>query len=483
MSDGGGPGPLQKRRSSRIARDAAAPYARPSKGEAAEGAGSSGLTKYMGDTSLDWGSGGKAKKDDDMEDEDQVGELSSQSRTKTMLGSMKSFVPGRGKKKKEADDDDDDDGELQSRSVSTFGRALSSFRQGKKPVPKEIDIWKPSETEVFGLTFEPPADATLKGVVVAEMRPGGLAARSKKLKIGDVVHVVNGRPVTTPQQGAQLLREAKGVVQIVVTRLGAAPKPKEGEEAAAELSKADKTKSSFLPSMSFRPGGKKKAEPDHKTDDPHNTTVVVSCSALIIESKKIGTQLGAIPRNRRNSAQLGALRRNSLTRAPRPAPVGPDGGLDEKLDALYTSLKAKEVSSSQALKTLVSLVGQTTVEQAGLVISNAQSGALPDGWVEYFDKASGRQYYYNVHTKTTTWYKPRKDKPPPPPPPPGAVGGRASKPAEDEEMETENSTSAGHGVASAIADMQTRKAMVDAVQMECSKAPRNGPQGLQSVSL
>ena len=305
MSDGGGPGPLQKRRSSRIARDAAAPYARPSKGEAAEGAGSSGLTKYMGETSLDWGSGGKAKKDDDMEDEDQVGELSSQSRTKTMLGSMKSFVPGRGKKKKEADDDDDDDdGELQSRSVSTFGRALSSFRQGKKPVPKEIDIWKPSETEVFGLTFEPPADATLKGVVVAEMRPGGLAARSKKLKIGDVVHVVNGRPVTTPQQGAQLLGEAKGVVQIVVTRLGAAPKPKEGEEAAAELSKADKTKSSFLPSMSFRPGaGKKKAESDHKTDDPHNTTVVVSCSALIVESKKIGTQFGA---SRRTSAQFSA---------------------------------------------------------------------------------------------------------------------------------------------------------------------------------
>ena len=192
-------------------------------------------------------------------------------------------------------------------------------------------------------------------------------------------------------------------------------------------------------------------------------------------------QFGAIGAIRRNSPRTSA--RNSLTRAPRPTPVGPDGGLDEKLDALYTSLKAKEVSSSQALKTLVSLVGQTTVEQAGLVISNAQSGALPDGWVEYFDKASGRQYYYNVHTKTTTWYKPRKDKPPPPPPPPGAVGGRASKPAEDEEMETENSTSAGHGVASAIADMQTRKAMVDAVQMECSKAPRNGPQGLQSVSL
>ena len=157
------------------------------------------------------------------------------------------------------------------------------------------------------------------------------------------------------------------------------------------------------------------------------------------------------------------------------------------------------------------------------MISNAQSGALPDGWVEYFDKASGRTYYYNVHTKTTTWYKPRKDKPPPPPPP-GAVGGRASK--GDAEMDDagpaeENSTSAGHGVADAIAAMQTRKAMVEQVrarpkpptcccwvtqidgprrvrlpadalvralpasqvQIECSIAPRNGPQGLQSVSL
>ena len=57
--------------------------------------------------------------------------------------------------------------------------------------------------------------------------------------------------------------------------------------------------------MSFRPGGKK-TEPDHQPDDPHNTTVVVSCSALIIESKKIGTmaQLGAI---RRNSAHFGAI--------------------------------------------------------------------------------------------------------------------------------------------------------------------------------
>ena len=140
------------------------------------------------------------------------------------------------------------------------------------------------------------------------------------------------------------------------------------------------------------------------------------------------------------------------------------------------------MSSSQALKTLVSLVGQTTVEQAGLVISNAQSGALPDGWVEYFDKASGRQYYYNVHTKTTTWYKPRKDKPPAPP---GAPGGRATAPVpEDDEdvVEVSNSTSTGHNVSDVIAHMQTKKKMVETVQIECS-APRDGPRGLKSVSL
>ena len=66
------------------------------------------------------------------------------------------------------------------------------------------------------------------------------------------------------------------------------------------------------------------------------------------------------------------------------------------------------------------------VEQAGLVIANAHQGTLPDGWVEYFDKETNRCYYYNVHTKTTTWYKPRKDKPPPPPPP-GAPPGAATR--------------------------------------------------------
>ena len=160
---------------------------------------------------------------------------------------------------------------------------------------------------------------------------------------------------------------------------------------------------------------------------------------------------------------------------------------------------------------LIALVGQTVVEQAGLVIANSQHGTLPPGWVEYFDKASGRPYYYNVHSKTTTWYKPRKDKPPPPPPPPGAgpSEGRDSKvrarplaprppgaaqngasrpwqgpePMDEEMVEVANSTSKGHGVADVIASMHTRKRMVETVQIECTRVPAKGAQGLQSVSL
>jgi hypothetical protein len=54
----------------------------------------------------------------------------------------------------------------------------------------------------------------------------------------------------------------------------------------------------------------------------------------------------------------------------------------------------------------------------------------------------------------------------------------------DEEMvEVANSTSKGHGVADVIASMHTRRHMVETVQLECVRAPKTGPQGLQSVSL
>lgn len=113
-------------------------------------------------------------------------------------------------------------------------------------------------------------------------------------------------------------------------------------------------------------------------------TVVVSCSALILEAKQIVN----------------------------------DEAISQKLDALYAKHKAKECTPQQTLEQLTAVVGQTTVEQAGLVISNIQKGDLPAGWVEYFDPDRNLPYYHNVRTKTTTWQKPSKSKQPPPPPPP-----------------------------------------------------------------
>jgi hypothetical protein len=165
-----------------------------------------------------------------------------------------------------------------------------------------------------------PEDTSFKGVVVANIAAGGLIARSKKLQVGDVLHAVNGQPVATPQQGASLLREAKGVTQLMVTRAKAKTKryedePEEETGRSGSFGKADKTRS-FLPSLSMRPKSKKKEEEEAEAPAT-NTTVVVSCSALIQESKKI---------------------------------VGESAGLDEKLDQLYAQLKAKEVPSQATLQ-------------------------------------------------------------------------------------------------------------------------------------
>lgn len=88
----------------------------------------------------------------------------------------------------------------------------------------------------------------------------------------------------------------------------------------------------------------------------------------------------------------------------------------ENLDSLYEKLTSQQVPANQAVKQLMELVGSTIVQQAGLSVMNTQKGTLPHGWLEYIDEASGRPYYYNVHTKATTWYKPEGGGTPPPPP-------------------------------------------------------------------
>ena len=63
-----------------------------------------------------------------------------------------------------------------------------------------------------------------------------------------------------------------------------------------------------------------------------------------------------------------------------PAEAADSGGVPtRRLDALYAKHKGKQITPQQALEELTTLVGQTTVEQAGLVLSNIQTGTLPAG--------------------------------------------------------------------------------------------------------
>ena len=93
------------------------------------------------------------------------------------------------------------------------------------------------------------------------------------------------------------------------------------------------------------------------------------------------------------------------------------------LDSLYDRLTSHDIPAEQAVRQLMEMVGSTIVQQAGLSVMNAQKGVLPHGWLEYSDEASGRPYYYNVHTKVTTWYKPTGAVPPPPAAEEGGGGG------------------------------------------------------------
>jgi len=137
---------------------------------------------------------------------------------------------------------------------------------------------------------------------------------------------------------------------------------------------------SFRPSSAAAKKAKEETKPAETTSG--QKTVFISCSTLIKEVKLcVGTEH------------------------------------QKALDSLYEKLTSHQLPAEQAVKQLMELVGSTVVQQAGLSVMNSQKGTLPHGWLEYIDEASGRPYYYNVHTKVTTWYKPSPTGAAPPPPP------------------------------------------------------------------
>ena len=70
----------------------------------------------------------------------------------------------------------------------------------------------------------PALDPSQEGVVVTSLSPGGLVAKGKRVKAGDSMHAVNGVKVTSVEHATELLQQAEGIVQLVITRANALPK-------------------------------------------------------------------------------------------------------------------------------------------------------------------------------------------------------------------------------------------------------------------
>lgn len=322
--------PAERRRSSRqSARSAAAPYVK---------GGSTGLTKYMGDTTLDWGD------DDKKEPIDEIARGAAGSRS--IFGRKKvpkTKLPPNWKKAKDKDG-----------SIYYFN---SVTQQKTHELPPALPAgWREALHKDSGRVYYYQKEKRLSTFDFPTAEQAG---------DDDDDAFSEAEPPEPPSLIGKVFASF---------RRG---KKKEGLERTATLSKKDQKKADAA----------KAAKPKDAPDGAQKT-VFISCSTLIKEVKLC---------------------------------VGDDH--QAKLDALYEKLTNHELPAEAAVKQLMELVGSTAVQQAGLSVMNHQKGVLPHGWLEYIDDASGRPYYFNVHTKVTTWYKPAGVPVPPPPPHDASVEG------------------------------------------------------------
>jgi len=329
-------GSLERRHSKRLqTRQGSAPYVKPDK----SGDNSTGLTKYMGDSSLDW------------------------------------------------------DGDAQ-RSESFVKRGLKSFGRGKAKTPPLPKNWKMvkekdgafGKEKVYYLntvtnqrSHEPPPPLPKGWKEALHKDSGRVYYYNKQTRETTFEFPGNGAAGEDmdddDDDDDEVPAAPEGFFGRTFSKMtGKGKKKDDGLERSATLAKRSQTlaKKGKAPAAQGAPAAAPAAA---------QKTVFISCSQLIKEVKLC---------------------------------VGPEH--QEGLNTLYEKLTSQQVPAEEAVKLLMAMVGSTIVQQAGLSVMNTQKGTLPHGWLEYSDEASGRPYYYNVHTKVTTWYKPQGSATPAPPP-------------------------------------------------------------------
>lgn len=86
-----------------------------------------------------------------------------------------------------------------------------------------MQIYKQAAASVLGITLEPSSHVD-GSVVIAAMQDGYGAANSGQLRLGDVIHQINGEAIASPDQAGRRLQAAQGAVRIALTRENAKPK-------------------------------------------------------------------------------------------------------------------------------------------------------------------------------------------------------------------------------------------------------------------
>jgi len=116
--------------------------------------------------------------------------------------------------------------------TKNIGRHLSFDRRRRPkresdatgpPAFKEVDVYRP-KGESLGLSLAYPADTKAEGVIVTSLLPGGVVAKGKRVRAGDSIHAVNGVKVTDVEQATVMLKQAEGIIQLVITRASKLPK-------------------------------------------------------------------------------------------------------------------------------------------------------------------------------------------------------------------------------------------------------------------
>jgi len=113
--------------------------------------------------------------------------------------------------------------------LNSVVRSLSFGRKNPKqqqPAPRaavvEVALYRASAAVPLGITLTTAANSAPKGggVLIAAIAPGSVAAKCVRVRQGDLILAVNGVKVVDCRHGAQLLREAAGVIQLVACHVG-----------------------------------------------------------------------------------------------------------------------------------------------------------------------------------------------------------------------------------------------------------------------